>query len=274
MGTGMDWEQALEIDPEVVADQLEAFIRDEMMRAGFGRLVVGLSGGIDSAVSCALAVRALGPQNVTALIMPYSSSNPENVRDAKNLAAQLGITAITVDITPMVDAYYEGYPDADQVRRGNMMARQRMAVLYDFSPQLDALVLGTGNKTEAMLGYTTMFGDNACAFNPVADLFKTQVRRLAAWLGIPQAIITKAPSADLWAGQTDEEELGLTYEMADRILHGLCNLRLAPEALSAPPYDLAADAVDKVVGLIRSMRFKRSLPAAARITDVPYEPDI
>jgi NAD+ synthase len=270
----MDWEQALAIDPEAVAGQLVIFIREEMERAGFSRLVVGLSGGIDSAVSCALAVRALGRDKVTALIMPYRSSNPENVRDAEELAARLGIETITVDITPMVDAYYHNHPDADQVRRGNMMARQRMAVLYDYSPQLGALVLGTGNKTEAMLGYTTLYGDNACAFNPMADLWKTQVRRMAGWLGIPEAIITKAPSADLWAGQTDEEELGLTYEQADRILHGLCNLRLDPAALSAQPYDLPGDAVDKVVRLIRGNRFKRSLPAAARITDGPYEPDI
>jgi len=270
----MDWNEALNIDPAAVAARLESFIKDELAAAGFSRLVVGLSGGIDSAVSCALAVRALGPENVTALVMPYSSSNPANVQDANELAARLGIRAVTVDITPMVDAFYAGYPDAGHIRRGNMMARQRMAVLYDFSQQLDALVLGTGNKTEAMLGYTTMYGDNACALNPVADLLKTQLRQLAAFIGIPEAIITKAPSADLWAGQTDEGELGLTYEQVDRILHCLCHLRLAPEALSGEPYDLPAEAVGTVAGLIRAMRFKRSLPVAARITDGPYEPDL
>lgn len=269
----MDWDEALAIDPEAVAGRLETFIREELDRAGFSRLVLGLSGGIDSAVSCALAVRAIGQKNVTPLIMPYRSSSPKNVKDAEELAAHLGTKAITVDITPMVDAFYDSFPDAGQVRRGNMMARQRMAVLYDFSPQLDALVLGTGNKTEAMLGYTTVYGDNACALNPIADLWKTQVRMLAAWLGIPGAIITKAPSADLWSGQTDEEELGLTYELADHILYCLCDKRLIPEALSAPPYDLPKEAVDKVVGLIRGNRFKRSLPAAARITDGPCEPD-
>jgi NAD+ synthase len=270
----MDWDKILTIDPEAVAGRLETFIKNELTKAGFGRLVVGLSGGIDSAVSCALAVRAIGRDKVTALVMPYRSSNPGNVRDAKDLVARLGITAITVDITPMVDAYYEGDPDAGQIRRGNMMARQRMAVLYDHSSRLGALVLGTGNKTEAMLGYTTMYGDNACALNPVADLLKTQVRILAAWLGIPGTIIAKAPSADLWSGQTDEEELGLTYELADRILHCLCHLRLDPEELSAPPYSLPAETVGQVVSLIRSTRFKRSLPAAARITDGPYEPDL
>jgi len=270
----MDWENSLKIDCETVARRLEDFIRDELAAAGFTRLVVGLSGGIDSAVSCALAVRAIGPENVTALIMPYRSSNPANVSDAEDLAAQLGISAFTVDITPMVDAFYAERPDADQVRRGNMMARQRMTVLYDSSQQLGALVLGTGNKTEAMLGYTTMYGDNACALNPLADLLKTQVRQLAAFLGIPEAIIDKAPSADLWAGQTDEEELGLTYALADRILHGLCHLRLDSEALTEKPYGLPADAVGKVARLIRAMRFKRGLPAAARITDGPYEPDV
>lgn len=270
----MDWDNALKIDCETVTRRLEAFIRDELAAAGFSRLVVGLSGGIDSAVSCALAVRAMGPDNVTALIMPYRSSNPANVSDAQALAGQLGIRAVTVDITPMVDAYFDGDPGADEVRRGNMMARQRMAVLYDHSQRLGALVLGTGNKTEAMLGYTTMYGDNACALNPLADLLKTQVRRLASFLGIPAAIIAKPPSADLWTGQTDEEELGLTYELADRILHGLCHLRLAPAELSAAPYGLPADAVGKVVRLIRAMRFKRGLPAAARITDGPYEPDV
>jgi len=270
----MDWDKALTIDAAVVAERLEAFVRSELDWAGFDRLVVGLSGGIDSAVSTALAVRAIGPEKITPLIMPYSSSSPANVRDAEALAHRLGIQTITVDITPMVDTYFQGQPEADNVRRGNMMARQRMAVLYDHSQKQNALVLGTGNKTEAMLGYTTMYGDNACAFNPIADLWKGQVRQLAAWLDIPQAIIRKAPSADLWAGQTDEEEMGLTYELADRILHCLCTLGLRPQELSAPPYDLPAEAVEKVVALIRGNRFKRSLPAAARITDGPYEPDL
>jgi NAD+ synthase len=270
----MDWEKALTIDCEAVAEQLESFIRDELDWAGFDRLVVGLSGGIDSAVSTTLAVRALGPDRVNALILPYSSSSPANVRDAESLAHRLGIMAVTQDITPMVDAYFAGHPEADQIRRGNMMARQRMAVLYDHSQALGALVLGTGNKTEAMLGYTTMYGDNACAFNPIADLWKGQVRQLAAWIDVPQAIILKAPSADLWAGQTDEEEMGLTYELADRILHCLCTLGLRPQELSAPRYGLPAETVERVVALIRTNRFKRSLPAAARITDGPYEPDL
>ncbi|MGI5818826.1 MAG: NAD+ synthase, partial [Armatimonadota bacterium] len=207
-----------ELDWERVADVAAAFIRERMAAARRDAAVIGLSGGIDSAVSAFLTARALGADRVTALMLPYHTSSGQSLSDALLVREALGIAHEVIEITPMVDAYFDRYPDADRLRRANMMARQRMAVLYDQSERLDALVVGTGNLTEALLGYTTLWGDMACAFNPLGDLYKTQVRRLAEYLGVPGPVRTKPPTADLWQGQTDEDELGFSYEQADLIL--------------------------------------------------------
>jgi NAD+ synthase len=201
----------LKIDTELVRKFLVSFLRQEIVRTGLSRAVVGLSGGLDSAVSCMLSVEALGAENVLALMMPYRSSSPDSLADARRVVEQTGVRHDTVDITPMVDPFFARFPELDSRRRGNVMARERMIVLYDQSAAFGGLVVGTGNKTEVLLGYTTLFGDSACAINPLGDLYKTQVRQLAAALGVPEAIQKKAPSADLWKGQTDEGELGDTY---------------------------------------------------------------
>jgi len=270
----VDWEKLLHLDTEQVTDRLTHFIREQTGRAGVERLVIGLSGGLDSATSSALAVRALGAEKVTAIIMPYRTSTRASSSDAEAHAGSLGIDHHLVDISPMVDAYFANSGEVNAIRRGNMMARQRMAILFDYSARLQALVLGTGNKTEAMLGYTTIYGDNACALNPLGDLLKTQVRQLARHLGVARRILEKPPSADLWQGQTDEGELGLTYEIADRILHCLCHQRLAAETLTEAPFMLPAAEVERVVRLIRRNRFKRILPPLARITPGEYEPEV
>jgi len=246
------------LDPEEVLPRILDFIRGRMEEAGRSRLVVGLSGGLDSVTSACLAVRALGSENLTAFLMPYRTTSPQSADDALLAATELGIAHETIDITPMVDAYFERFPEADHKRRGNFMARTRMAVLYDQSAALDALVLGTGNRTESLLGYTTLWGDMACAFTPLGDLYKTQVRQLAAWLGVPPRIIEKSPTADLWQGQTDEGEMGLTYEEVDRLLYNMFELGMGDDGLEAEGFSRAF--ILKVRGIIESSSFKRCMP--------------
>src|SRR3990172_4937665 len=216
---------SLDIHGPTARRVLTGFIANEVGKTGIRCVVVGLSGGIDSALSAALAAEALGPGNVHALILPYRTSNPESRAHAELVAGRLGIPSQVVEITPMVDAYFTAFPDADPMRRGNKMARERMTILFDHSARLKALVLGTSNKTELMLGYGTLYGDMASAINPLGDLYKTQVRQLARHMGIPEAIVRKKPSADLWAGQTDEEELGFTYDEVDRVLYLMVDRR-------------------------------------------------
>jgi NAD+ synthase len=249
------------IAPEAAAESCVAFIRETLAAAGRERLVVGLSGGIDSAVAAGLAVRALGAEKVLGVRLPYATSSAASLEDAAAVAETLGLPTETVEITPMVDAFLAGMDGADPVRRGNVMARCRMIVLYDRSAREGALVLGTGNRTEGLLGYTTMHGDNACGLNPIGQLYKTEIRLLAAWLGLPEAVITKAPSADLWEGQADEDELGFTYAEVDGLLHLLVDQDLGPRRLEALGY--APALVEKVSARMRAMAFKRQTPPVA-----------
>lgn len=249
------------IAPEAAAARCEAFIRGTLAAAGRSRLVVGLSGGIDSAVAAGLAARAVGADNVLGVMMPYATSSAASLTDAEAVARVLGLPTEQVEITPMVDAFLAAMPGADPLRRGNVMARCRMVVLYDRSARNQALVLGTGNRTEALLGYTTLYGDNACALNPIGQLYKTEVRLLGAWLGLPAAILAKAPSADLWEGQADEDELGFTYAEADGLLHHLVDQELGPRRLQALGY--APDLVEKVAARVAATAFKRLLPPVA-----------
>jgi NAD+ synthase len=252
------------INAAFVEKVLVRFIRDELGRCGCDRAILGLSGGLDSAVCAVLAARALGPRNVLGLIMPYGKAFPQDVRDAREVARRLGIRRETIDIAPQIDAYFAAHPTADRVRRGNKMARERMSVLYDRSAAGGGLVVGTSNKTELLIGYGTIYGDMACAVNPMGDLYKTQVRQLAAHLRVPAAIRAKAPTAGLWPGQTDEGEIGLSYEELDEILYGLVEGRMDRKALVAAGHKPAA--VDRVLRKVRGSEFKRHLPPIAKLS--------
>ncbi|UCD57660.1 MAG: NAD+ synthase [Candidatus Hydrogenedentota bacterium] len=254
----------LDINPELVTKILTRFIKEEVTKIGFKHVVVGISGGVDSSTSAFLAARALGKENVWGIIMPYKTSNPDSLSHAREVVEKTGIRTETVEITPMVDAYFEKYPGADNKRRGNVMARQRMIVLYDKSAEHDALVLGTSNKTEFLLGYTTLWGDMACAVNPLGDLYKTQVRQLAKFLGVPDEIIGKPPSADLWVGQTDEAELGFTYREVDRLLYLMVDKRFAVSELVEAGYEEGF--IKNVFEKIQRSQYKRRLPVVAKLS--------
>lgn len=254
----------LAIDAGFVAGLLRGFIADGVRKVGFERVVVGLSGGVDSSLVTTLAVSALGADNVVALFMPYRTSDPQSALDASAVCEGLGIAAQTVDITAQVDDYFERFPEADRTRRGNKMARERMSILYDQSMAQRALVLGTSNKTELLLGYGTLFGDMASALNPIGDLYKTQVFALARELDLPHSVLTKPPSADLWAGQSDEEELGIRYAVVDQVLHLLVDQRRSRSEVIALGFD-AAD-VDSVAERVRGSQYKRRPPVIAKLS--------
>jgi NAD+ synthase len=255
----------LSIDTELVRKILIGFIRDEITRAGFSRAVVNLSGGIDSAVSFLLAVEALGSQNVLAIRLPYKTSSSDSLEHAQLLIDKAGSESITISITEMVDPLISRESGISDIRKGNIMARARMIVAYDQSEAYKGLVVGTGNKTEILLGYTTLYGDSACALNPIGDLYKTQLRQLARKLSIPEVIISKPPSADLWEGQTDEGELGFSYENVDKLLFLLVDKRYQPEECIQAGFD--EKFVRKVVERIRRYQFKRILPPIAKLSN-------
>jgi len=254
----------LAINPELVRKILVRFIQNEVQKVGFERGVLGLSGGVDSSLVATLASQALGPTNVLAVIMPYKSSDVKSRSDALQVVQQLGINHVDVEITPQIDAYFERFPDADQRRRGNKMARERMTILYDQSSVFRALVIGTSNKTELLLGYGTIYGDMASAINPVGDLYKTQVWQLADAVGVPTAIVQKAPSADLWAGQSDETELGFQYRMIDQFLYYLVDRRYSKEELSRLGFEPAF--IDDIIRRVRDNQYKRRLPVIAKLS--------
>jgi len=254
----------LSIDPELVRKILTEFIRSEITRVGFSRAVVNLSGGIDSAVSFVLAAEALGPQNVLAIRLPYKTSSADSLEHAQMLIDQFGCRSVTIPITEMTDPLIACEPGMSEIRKGNIMARARMIVAYDQSEAFKGLVVGAGNKTEILLGYTTLYGDSACALNPIGDLYKTQVRQLARALGIPEPIIAKPPSADLWAGQTDEGELGFTYEEVDKLLYLLVDQRYRPEECVEAGFD--EKFVRQVFERVRKNQFKRVLPPIAKLS--------
>ncbi|MBP7228091.1 MAG: NAD+ synthase [Longilinea sp.] len=253
----------LTICSDLVERVLTGFLASEIRRQGFQRALVGLSGGIDSALSCILAARALGPSNVLAVRMPYRTSSPDSLEDAQRVIEITGVQSVTIPITEMVEPLFARFPEMSAMRRGNIMARARMVVLYDQSAAFDGLVVGTGNKTEILLGYTTLYGDSACALNPLGDLYKTQVRQLARDLGAPQSVLQKPPSADLWAGQTDEAELGFTYAEVDALLYLLVDQRYTPEQCVQAGF--AEDFVQRVVRRIQRNQFKRVLPPIAKL---------
>ncbi len=261
----------LSLNNDHIRQLLVRFVREESRNAGFERAVVGVSGGVDSAVAVTLAAEALGKENVLGVMLPYSSSSPASAADATGLLAQLGVRSETVDISPMVDAFIARDPGMDRLRKGNLMARARMIVLYDYSARDRAIVVGTSNKTEILLGYGTLFGDTACGINPIGDLYKTQVWELAAALGVPGAIVEKKPTADLWAGQTDEEELGFSYKLVDRLLFRMIDEQRNEEDLIALEFD--KHFITKVRERIRVNQFKRRPPLIAKISNPNVDVD-
>ena len=265
--------EELRIDTAVARRVIGEFIRGQLAQAGFDRAVLGLSGGIDSALVAYLVAEAIGADRLLCVLMPYRTSSPESVAHADEVVRRLGCARDLVEITAMVDAYFgdgeaagaagEEGRTASALRRGNLMARMRMAVLYDRSVTWSGLVVGTGNKTEALIGYTTLFGDSACAFAPIGDLYKSQVRQLAADIGVPDAILRKAPSADLWPGQTDESEAGFSYPELDRLLHAMIDRRRTHEELVAAGF--APETIARVERMVAASEFKRQMPPIAKL---------
>ena len=260
----MDIAEQLKLNADVTRRVLVTFLRHELGRVGFTKAVLNLSGGLDSALSCFLIAEALGGENVLTLLLPYRTSAQDSTEHALEVVKLTGVHHKIIDITSMVDPYLEQYPDMDGVRRGNVMARMRMILLYDHTVLWNGLAIGTSNKTELLLGYGTIFGDMASAINPLGDLYKTQVRQMARAVGVPEAIVQKAPSADLWVGQTDEGELGFTYAEVDKLLYVLVDERYSRDEAVAAGFD--GKFVDTVLNRIRSSQFKRMLPIIAKVS--------
>lgn len=248
----------------LVEQLLVRFLRSEIHRAGFRRAVLGLSGGIDSTVVAYLAVRALGPENVLVVTMPYKTSSDATRSDAQIVIDALGLPTVDAPITAQIDAYFASFPDASRLRLANKCARERMTILYDHSAAWNALVIGTSNKSELLLGYGTQFGDMASAVNPIGDLYKTQLYPLAQHLGVPASILSKTPTGDLWVGQTDEGELGFTYAEVDRLLFRLVDQRWQPEELIAAGF--AESFVRQVLERVRRNHYKRRMPVIAKLS--------
>ena len=253
----------LDLNLKEVHNELVEFLRENFKKAGFSKAVLGLSGGIDSALVAYLLRDALGKENVLAIMMPYKSSNPDSLNHAKLVVKDLGINSKTIEITDMIDAYFKNEKEATSLRMGNKMARERMSILFDYSSKENALVVGTSNKTEIYLGYSTQFGDSACALNPIGDLYKTNIWDLSRYLKIPNELIEKKPSADLWEGQTDEQEMGLTYKEADQVMYRLLEENKTVEEVLAEGFN--KDLVDNIVRRMNRSKYKRRMPLIAKI---------
>lgn len=253
-------------DYKIIEKLLVGFPKNETNRIGLNKAVIGLSGGIDSAVSAFLAAKAFGPENVLCIMMPYKTSSKNSLTDAETIVKILGVRSKVVDISPSVDAYLNTLSgEVSNLRKGNVMARMRMIVLYDESAKENALVIGTSNKTELLLGYSTLFGDSACAINPLGDLYKTQIFELARHLNVPKEVIDKKPSADLWEGQTDEEEMGITYAGVDKFLFEKIDERRSDDELIKMGFEKTF--VEKINRMISRNQFKRLPPIIAKVSN-------
>jgi NAD+ synthase len=264
-------DNCLKINPELVTEILRRFIATEIRRAGFERVVVGLSGGIDSSVVTYLCARAIGPENVLAVTIPYKTSSEATRRDSQAVIDDLGVRTVDVPIAAQIDAYFTQFADASRLRLANKCARERMTVLYDQSAAFGALVAGTSNKSELLLGYGTQFGDMASAINPIGDLYKSQLYDLAAYLRVPKQILTKEPTGDLWVGQTDEGELGFSYAEVDRLLVLMVDHRWRRTELLQTGF--APEFVDRVATMIRRNHYKRRMPVIAKLSQRTMDRD-
>jgi len=262
--THTDITPRLAINSAIARRMLTGFIKHEIEKIGLKRAVIGLSGGLDSALSAYLSAEALGAENVLAVRMPYRTSSEDSMSDAQKVIDALGLPNLTVPITEMADPMFERFPQMSSGRKGNVMARLRMIILYDQSVEWGGLVMGTSNKTEFLLGYTTIYGDSGVALQPIADLYKTQVRQLARALDIPRSIIDKPPSADLWAGQTDEGELGFTYADVDQVLYLLVDERYTVDEVVEEGFSRAF--VEGVWQRVKVNHFKRTMPNIAKVS--------
>ncbi len=259
-----------DFNAQFAADALVKILRAEIHKTGLSKAVLGVSGGVDSALSLALAVAALGKENVLAVMMPHKTSNPDSLGDARKLCEKFGVTSEVVDITPMADAYFSRDEAITPTRRGNVMARLRMIVLYDLSARDAALVVGTSNKTEILLGYSTLWGDMASAVNPLGDLYKYQVFAIARQMGVIPEILDKAPSADLWSGQTDEAEMGFSYKIADLVLYNWMERNLTITALKemVRSYGQDESVVELILRRVERNAYKRTMPVIAKLSPV------
>lgn len=258
------WQPPVPLDAALAAEVLVRFLREETVRAGLSKLVIGVSGGVDSTVAALLAARAVGPENVAGLALPSAESSPRSLEDAREVAALGGFA---LDVVPIADAaagLLAHLGETTPLRRGNVLARLRMIALYDRSAAVRGLVVGTSNKSELMLGYGTLHGDLASALNPLGDLWKCQVRALGRHLGAPERLWAKPASPDLWAGQTTEGELGFSYDTADAILHRLVDLRRAPEDVVAEGFE--AVLVARIESMLVRNQFKRRMPLVAKLS--------
>ncbi|MFW6131995.1 MAG: NAD+ synthase [Candidatus Aminicenantaceae bacterium] len=254
----------MKINCRFVEKILTSFIKEELTKFNFKKGLLGLSGGLDSTLCAYFSVKAMGKQNIIGLILPYKETFKKDTEDAKEIAKKLGIEYKIIDISPMIDLYYQNHPNPDKNARGNKMARERMSILYEFSSQYKAMVLGTSNKTELLIGYGTIHGDMACGINPLGDLYKTQIRQLAQYMGIPDKIVNKKPTAGLWSGQSDEQEIGLEYEELDSILYQLADKRRSKDEIISLGYK--KESVEKIIHLVKTSEFKRKLPPIPKVS--------
>ncbi|MCA1933327.1 MAG: NAD+ synthase [Calditerrivibrio sp.] len=261
----------MNLNYKLVTDILINFIREETEKVGLKNLVIGLSGGIDSALVAVLALKAVGRERLFAYTLPYKSSSKESVEDAELLSKTFGINLQLIDITPYAEAFFNTVKVDSKLRMGNVMARMRMVTLFDVSSKHQGIVLGTSNKTELLLGYGTWYGDLASAINPIGDLYKTQVWELSSYLGIPDRLIEKKPTADLWEGQTDENELGFSYRDVDRLLYFMVDERRSRDELIGIGF--SGDFISKISEMVRRNQFKRRLPVIAKISHRTIDKD-
>ncbi|MGB9769563.1 MULTISPECIES: NAD+ synthase [Caldisericum] len=261
----------LSLNYELTKKFIIKFIEEEVISNNFKHALLGISGGIDSALVAYLAVEALGSENVFGVLLPYKLSSKNSLDDGLKVVKELGIKHEIIEISDIADCYFEKEKVQDKFRIGNFLARLRMSIIFDKAREFDAIVLGTSNKSEIMLGYTTWYGDMAAGIYPIGDLYKTQVFGLSKYIGIPENILNKKPSADLWPGQTDEEEIGTTYDLIDQILYLYLEERKTKKEIIEMGFK--KNDVENILNRMFSTQFKRTLPPVCKISQRTFGHD-